>query len=101
LNLYDFIEDTELKLWAQLAIDQIVTDFAVLSLDNVRGGPWCRAHHRHSPGVAEINDGTQDTFWVAGYQFFGNSPMPTYLFNDQILNYGFVTVMLQPELDIS
>ena len=91
LNLYDFIEDLQLKLWAQMAIDQIVTDFAVLSLDNVRGGPWCRAHHRHSPGVAEINDGTQDTFWVAGYQFFGNSSMPEYLFNDQILNYGFIT----------
>ena len=91
LNLYDFIEDPKLKLWAQMAIDQIVTDFAVLSLDNVRGGPWCRAHHRHSPGVAEINDGTQDTFWVAGYQFFGNAPVPQYLFNDQILNYGFVT----------
>jgi hypothetical protein len=59
LNLYDFLEDPKLKLWAQMAIDQIVTDFAVLSLDNVRGGPWCRAHHRHSPGVAEINDGTQ------------------------------------------
>jgi len=91
LNLYDFIHDPQLKLWAQMAIDQIVADFAVLSLDNVRGGPWCRAHHRHSPGVAEINDGTQDTFWVAGYQFFGNAPMPAYLFNDQILNYGFVT----------
>jgi hypothetical protein len=91
LNLYDFIKDPQLKLWAQMAIDQIVADFAVLSLDNVRGGPWCRAHHRHSPGVAEINDGTQDTFWVAGYQFFGNSPMPEYLFNDQILNYGFIT----------
>ena len=91
LNLYDFVEDPKLKLWAQMAIDQIVTDFAVLSLDNVRGGPWCRAHHRHSPGVAEINDGTQDTFWVAGYQFFGNAPAPDYLFNDQILNYGFVT----------
>jgi hypothetical protein len=91
LNLYDFIEDPKLKLWAQMAIDQIVTDFVVLSLDNVRGGPWCRAHHRHSPGVAQINDGTQDTFWVAGYQFFGNSPMPKYLFNDQILNYGFIT----------
>ena len=91
LNLYDFIEDPQLKLWAQMAIDQIATDFAVLSLDNVRGGPWCRAHHRHSPGVAEINDGTQDTFWIAGYQFFGNTPMPEYLFNDQILNYGFIT----------
>ncbi len=91
LNLYDFIENPQLKLWAQMAIDQIATDFAVLSLDNVRGGPWCRAHHRHSPGVAEINDGTQDTFWVVGYQFFGNSPMPKYLFNDQILNYGFIT----------
>ena len=91
LNLYDFIEDPQLKLWAQMAIDQIVTDFAVLSLDNVRGGPWCRAHHGHSAGVAQINDGTQDTFRVAGYQFFGGSAMPEYQFHDQILNYGFVT----------
>ena len=91
LNLYDFIEDPQLKLWAHMAIDQIVADFAVLSIDNVRGGPWCRAHHNHSPGVAEINDGTQDSFYVAGYQFFGNSPLPAYQFTDQILNYGFVT----------
>ena len=91
LNVYDFIEDPQLKLWAQMAIDQMVADFAVLSIDNVRGGPWCRAHHKHSPGVAEINDGTQDSFYVAGYQFFGNTPLPEYLFTDQILNYGFLT----------
>ena len=68
-----------------MAADQMVTEFAVLSLDNVRGGPWCRAHHNHSPGVAEINDGTQDTFYVAGYALFGKSPRPDYLFTDQIL----------------
>jgi hypothetical protein len=91
LNLYDFIEDRKLKLWAQMAIDQLIADFAVLSLDNVRGGPWCRAHQNHSPGVEEINDGTQDSFYVVGYQFFGNSAFPQYLFTDQILSYGFVT----------
>ena len=90
LNIYDFINDPMLKRWARMAVDQMVTEFAVLSLDNVRGGPWCRAHHNHSPGVAEINDGTQDTFYVAGYVLFGNSPRPDYLFTDQILNYGFL-----------
>lgn len=91
LNLYDFIDDPKLKLWAQLAIDQMMAEFAVLSLDNVRGGPWCRAHHNHAPGVAEINDGTQDSSYVVGYQFFGNSAFPTYPFTDQILSYGFIT----------
>lgn len=97
LNLYDFLEDPKLKLWAQMAIDQMMTDFVLLSIDNVRGGPWCRAHHRHVPGVAEISDGAQDTFYVAGHYFFGNSPRPDYLFTDQILNYGFlVTTQYRP-----
>lgn len=91
LNLYDFINDRKLKLWAQMAIDQLVADFAVLSLYNVRGGPWCRAHQYHTPGVEEINDGTQDSFYVVGYQFFGDSAFPEYPFTDQILSYGFVT----------
>jgi len=91
LNIYDFITDEKLKRWAHLAIDQMVADFAVLSLRNVRGGPWCRAHQNHIPGVAEHNDGTQDSFYVAGYQFFGHSQVPEYLLTHQILNYGFVT----------
>ena len=91
LNLYDFLQDSTLKLWAQMAIDQMLAEFAILSLDNVRGGPWCRAHQHHSPGVEEINDGTQDSFYVVGYQFFGNSAFPTYPFTDQILSYGFIT----------
>jgi len=91
LNLYDFIDDPKLKLWAQMALDQMMADFAVLSLDNVRGGPWCRAHQNHSPGVEEINNGTQDSSYVVGYQFFGNSAFPAYPFTDQILSYGFIT----------
>lgn len=91
LNIYDFSDDERLKRWAHLAIDQMVADFAVLSVKNVRGGPWCRAHQNHVPGVAEHNDGTQDSFYVAGYQFFGHSPTPEYLRTHQILNYGFVT----------
>jgi len=91
LNIYDFSTDEKLKRWAHLAIDQMVADFAVLSLRNVRGGPWCRAHQNHAPGVAEHNDATQDSFYVAGYQFFGHSQMPEYLRTHQILNYGFVT----------
>ncbi len=90
LNLYDFLEDPKLRLWARMALDQMVTDFALLSIKNVRGGPWCRAHHRHIPFVAEINDGTQDAFYVAGYVLFGHSSTPQYLFTDQIMNYGFL-----------
>ena len=91
LNIYDFSTDEKLNRWAHLAIDQMVADFAVLSLENIRGGPWCRAHQNHAPGVAEHNDGTQDSFYVAGYQFFGHNSMPEYLRTHQILNYGFVT----------
>ena len=91
LNIYDFIADPHLKLWAQMAIDQMMVDFAILSLDNVRGGPWCRAHQHHSPGVEEINDGTQDSFYTVGYLLFGKSAFPAYCFTDQILSYGFVT----------
>ncbi len=90
LNLYDFIRDPTLRLWARMALDQLVTDFALLSIKNVRGGPWCRAHHRHVPFVAEISDGTQDSFYVAGYVLFGGAPTPPYLFTHQIMNYGFL-----------
>ena len=69
----------------------MMADFAALSPGNVRGGPWCRAHQNHSPGVSEINDGRQDSFYVVGYLFFGSSRFPDYLFTDQILSYGFVT----------
>ena len=97
LNLYDFIDDVDLKCRAQMAIDQMVTDFALLSLKNVRGGPWCRAHHNHAPFVAEHNDGRHNTFYVAGYQFFGDSAVPDYIFTDQIMNYGFlVTTTYRP-----
>jgi len=97
LNLYDFIEDRTLKRWSRMAIDQMMIDFALLSLDNVRGGPWCRAHHHHSPGVEEINNGTQDSFYVAGYLYFGGSAFPSYPFTDQILSYGFlVTTFYRP-----
>ena len=65
LNLYDFVEDPKLKLWAQMAIDKMVSDFALLSLKNVRGGPWCRAHHNHAPFVYEHNDGRHNTFFSA------------------------------------
>jgi hypothetical protein len=91
LNLYDFIDDATLKTWAHMAIDQLIAEFAVLSLGNVRGGPWCRAHQNHTPGLQEINNGKQDSFYVVGYQFWGRSPMPAYELNDQILSYGFVT----------
>jgi len=97
LNLYDFIEDPNLKLWAQMAIDKMVSDFALLSLRNVRGGPWCRSHHNHAPLVSEHNDGRHNSFYVAGYQFFGDSAVPEYIFTDQIMNYGFlVTTSYRP-----
>lgn len=97
LNLYDYIEDQKLKLWTQMAIDKMVSDFALLSLNNVRGGPWCRAHNNHAPFVAEHRDGRQNTFYVAGYQFFGDSAVPEYIFTDQIMNYGFlVTTNYRP-----
>ncbi|MFC1714601.1 hypothetical protein ACFL6S_13120 [Candidatus Poribacteria bacterium] len=97
LNLYDFIEDPKLKLWAQMAIDKMVSDFALLSLKNVRGGPWCRAHNNHAPFVIEHRDGRHNTFYVAGYQLFGDSAVPEYIFTDQIMNYGFlITTSYRP-----
>jgi len=90
LNINDFIVNRELKRWAQMAIDQILIEHAVLSLDNVRGGPWCRAHQGLSQTMREVNDGTQDGLYPVGYLFFGNSPLPKYHFTDETLSYGFV-----------
>jgi len=97
LNLYDFVEDPKLKLWAQMAIDKMVSDFALLSLKNVRGGPWCRAHNNHAPFCEEHRNGKHNTFYVAGYQLFGDSAVPEYIFTDQIMNYGFlITTSYRP-----
>ncbi|MBN1673416.1 MAG: hypothetical protein JXR37_20390 [Kiritimatiellae bacterium] len=90
LNLCDYAEDAELRLWARMAIDKMVVDWALLSLKNVRGGPWCRAYQNLVPGVAEHTDGSQNAFHVMGYQFFGGSPLPSYLMTDQILSYAFL-----------
>ena len=97
LNLYDFSDDSDVRLWARMAIDQLVAEFALMSLDNVRGGPWCRAHHHLSPGVEEISDGRQDALYVGGYAWFGGPKVPAYLFTDQILSHGFlVTTSYRP-----
>ncbi|MBN1674652.1 MAG: hypothetical protein JXR37_26645 [Kiritimatiellae bacterium] len=90
LNLYDYSADPEIRLWAQMCLDKMVTDFALLGLKNVRGGPWCRAHQNHAPFCREQNDGTHNTFYVAGYQLFGGSAVPPYVWTDQILNYAFM-----------
>ncbi len=101
MNLYDFADDPQVRLWAQMAIDQLAAEFALMSLHNVRGGPWCRAHYHHSPGVAEINDGRQDAFSVCGYVWFGGSPTPSYIFTDQILSYGFlITTKYHPPMAV-
>ena len=86
VNLYDYTNDPELKLYAQIAIDQMVADAAVHSIKGVRGGPWHRAFQVGT--TREITDGTQDGLYVASYVLFGNTPLPGYKMNDQILGYG-------------
>ena len=91
MNLFDFHADPKIRRWAQMAIDQMMAEFALTSLKNVRGGPWCRAHQYHAPFVEEHNDGTHDSFYVMGYLFFGGSRRPAYVMTNQILSYGFIT----------
>ena len=90
LNLYDFIDDSQLKLWAQMALDQMMADFAVLSLDNVRAVPGAAPPKPYArcTGDQRRHAGQFLRDRLSVLRPLGVSQYP---FTDQILSYGFVT----------
>lgn len=86
LLIYDYHDDPLLKHWAHLGIDAILANYALLSLNNIRGGPYFRTIFTDEfADVAprdEHRNGVDDRLYEVGYLFFGNCPPPVYRKND-------------------
>ncbi|MHC4116151.1 MAG: hypothetical protein ACYSWO_01460 [Planctomycetota bacterium] len=95
LNIHDYSIDSEhkLKQWAQMAIDQLLAEYALLSINGFRGGAIRRCYQTDIPGYpnAELNNSTFDSMITAGYIFFDNTDLLpiTYRASDQSIIYTF------------
>ncbi len=96
LNIYDYSTDTEHKLhqWCGMAIDQLLAEYALLSINGFRGGAIRRCYQSDIPGYpnAELNNSAFDAMLAAGYIFFDNTDLLplTYRASDQSIIYSFV-----------
>lgn len=86
LLIYDYHDDPLLKQWANVGIDAMLANYALLSLNNVRGGPYYRTIFTDDfADVAprdEQRNALDDRLYEVGYLFFGNCPAPVYRKND-------------------
>ena len=96
LNVYDYSIDTKhtLRQWCRMAIDQLMAEYALLSINGFRGGALRRCYQSDIPGYpnAELNNGVFDAMLTAGYVFFNNTDLLpiTYRASDQSIIYTFV-----------
>jgi hypothetical protein len=105
LNIYDYALVTKHKLrqWTQMAIDQLLAEYALLNINGFRGGAIRRCYQSDIPGYAnaELNNSTFDSMLTAGYIFFDNTDLLpiTYRASDQSIIYTFVaTTAYRPTL---
>ena len=95
LNIYDYALETKHKLhkWSRMAIDQLLAECALLSINGFRGGAIRRCYQSDIPGYpnAELNNGVFDSMITAGYIFFDNTDLLpiTYRASDQSIIYTF------------
>lgn len=86
LLMYDYSDDVQIRHWAELGIDSTLGDYALLTVNNVRGGPYYRTIFTDSfLDVAprdEHRNGFDDHLYEVGYLLFGNCAPPTYRKND-------------------
>lgn len=86
LLIYDYYEDPSIKQWARIGIDAMLANYALLSLNNVRGEPYYRTiftdEFLEVAPRDENRNGLDDRLYEVGYLFFGNCPAPTYRKND-------------------
>lgn len=86
LLLYDYYEDPVTRQWAHIGTDAMLANYALLSLNNVRGGPYYRTIFTNEfSDLAprdENRNGLDDRLYEVGYLFFGNCSPPTYRKND-------------------
>lgn len=105
LNIYDYAFETKHKLrhWSQMAIDQLLAEYALLNINGFRGGAIRRCYQSDIPDYpnAELNNSTYDAMLTAGYIFFDNTDLLpiTYRASDQSIIYTFVaTTAYRPTL---
>jgi len=95
LNIYDHALETKHKLhkWSRMAIDQLLAEYALLSINGFRGGAIRRCYQSDIPGYpnAELNNSAFDSMVTAGYIFFDNTDLLpiTYRPSDQMILYTF------------
>lgn len=95
LNIHDYALDTKHKLrqWSRMAIDQLLAEYALLSINGFRGGAIRRCYQSDIPGYpnAELNNGVFDSMITAGYIFFDNTDLLpiNYRSSDQSVLYNF------------
>ncbi|UCE48980.1 MAG: hypothetical protein JSW47_02325 [Phycisphaerales bacterium] len=95
LNIYDYALDTKhsLRQWSRMAIDQLLAEYELLSINGFRGGAIRRCYQSDIPGYpnAELNNGVFDSMITAGYIFFDNTDLLpiTYRASDQSIIYTF------------
>jgi hypothetical protein len=72
LNLYDFAEDSAIREWARMALDQFFAEFACVHINGFRGVANRRANNITSERFPcpELSDGRFDCLHPAGYIFF-------------------------------
>ncbi|MHC4534207.1 MAG: hypothetical protein ACYS6K_09655 [Planctomycetota bacterium] len=96
LNIYDYALETKHKLrqWSRMAIDQLLAEYALLSINGFRGGAIRRCYQSdiHGYSNAELNNSAFDSMLTAGYIFFDNTDLLpiTYWASDQSIIYTFV-----------
>ncbi|MEZ6151683.1 MAG: hypothetical protein R3C09_16360 [Pirellulaceae bacterium] len=86
LLVFDYSDDASLRQWAQIGIDSILGNYALLTLNNVRGGPYFRTIFTDKFGdiapLDENRNGFDDHLYEVGYMLFGNCAPPRYRKND-------------------
>ena len=86
LLMVDYYDDPSIKQWAHIGVDAMLANYALLSVNNVRGGPYFRTiftdEFSELAPLDENRNGLDDRLYEVGYFFFGNCPPPVYREND-------------------
>ncbi len=103
MNIYDFSTDAESRRWAEIAIDQMMAEYAAVEINGFRGGAMRRFYEcvRDGGGTVdnELTDGQHDSMFAAGYIFLGlgNSDALDYRVSDQAIGQlGYATTGYRP-----
>ena len=73
LNIHDFSTDAESRRWAEIAIDQMMAEYAAVEINGFRGGAMRRYYEcvRAAGLDNELTNSNHDSMSIAGYIFLG------------------------------